>query len=218
MNHFFARTAAVLLAVASFASCSRSQYAFTPAPSAYHAVAAAGTPVAPAAEPVAATAPSTAPPADLTASTVPVAPAAPRQTATPLSRPVAPVTAAPAVVKAVTPAARKALRREVRQAVKQAHRQAAAAPAAEGKSQLTALLLELFLGFLGVHRFYLGYTGRGILYIALLLTSWLIIPFFVLAVLTTIDLVMIITGDLKPKNGEYAKTFEDMGKNKKDKE
>ncbi|RAK67159.1 hypothetical protein DLM85_12615 [Hymenobacter edaphi] len=101
--------------------------------------------------------------------------------------------------------------------MKQAQRHTAA-PAAEGKSQLTALLLELFLGFLGVHRFYLGYTGRGILYIALLLTSWLIIPFFVLAVLTTIDLVLIITGDLKPKNGEYAKTFEDMGKNKKDKE
>lgn len=35
----------------------------------------------------------------------------------------------------------------------------------EGKSQIVALLLCLFLGFLGVHRFYLGYTGMGLLYL-----------------------------------------------------
>lgn len=34
-----------------------------------------------------------------------------------------------------------------------------------GKSQIVAFLLCLFLGLLGIHRFYLGYTGMGVLYI-----------------------------------------------------
>lgn len=34
-----------------------------------------------------------------------------------------------------------------------------------GKSQIVALLLCIFLGGLGVHRFYLGYTGLGVLYL-----------------------------------------------------
>ncbi len=34
-----------------------------------------------------------------------------------------------------------------------------------GKSQIVALLLCIFLGFLGAHRFYLGYTGWGLIYL-----------------------------------------------------
>lgn len=34
-----------------------------------------------------------------------------------------------------------------------------------GKLQIVAFLLCFFLGFLGIHRFYLGYTGMGVLYI-----------------------------------------------------
>jgi hypothetical protein len=34
---------------------------------------------------------------------------------------------------------------------------------AKGKSQLVALLLALFVGVLGIHRFYLGYTGIGLI-------------------------------------------------------
>ncbi len=37
--------------------------------------------------------------------------------------------------------------------------------AGRGKSQIVALLLCLFLGYLGIHRFYLGYTGLGLLYL-----------------------------------------------------
>ena len=34
-----------------------------------------------------------------------------------------------------------------------------------GKNQIVALVLCIFLGLLGIHRFYLGYTGLGVLYI-----------------------------------------------------
>ena len=65
-----------------------------------------------------------------------------------------------------------------------------------GKSQLIALLLCIFLGGLGIHRFYLGYTGIGVIQ---LLTAGGFGVWFI------IDLIRIITGDLKPKNGDYDK-------------
>ncbi|TVZ54846.1 TM2 domain-containing protein [Lutibacter sp. Hel_I_33_5] len=70
--------------------------------------------------------------------------------------------------------------------------------ASSGKSQVTALLLCLFLGGIGIHRFYLGYTWQGIVQILTLggLGIWALI-----------DLVRIITGDLQPKNGSYSKTL-----------
>ena len=68
----------------------------------------------------------------------------------------------------------------------------------EEKSQLVALLLCLFVGFIGIHRFYLGYIGIGVIQ---LLTAG---GFGIWAL---IDLIMIITGDLKPMNGEYDKTL-----------
>lgn len=63
-----------------------------------------------------------------------------------------------------------------------------------GKSQVVALILVILVGVLGIHRFYLGYTGIGIL---MLLTGG------VCGILALIDLIRIITGDLKPMNGEY---------------
>ena len=67
-------------------------------------------------------------------------------------------------------------------------------PAEEGKSQLVALLLAIFLGGLGIHRFYLGYTKYGIIQ---LLTAggcgiWYLI-----------DIINIATGKLGPKDGSY---------------
>tara|TARA_R110002049_G_scaffold25354_8_gene89185 strand:- start:1783 stop:2154 length:372 start_codon:yes stop_codon:yes gene_type:complete len=73
-----------------------------------------------------------------------------------------------------------------------------AAAASSGKSQVTALLLSLFLGGLGVDRFYLGYTLLGVLKL---------ITLGGLGIWALIDLILIITGDLKPKNGSYSKTF-----------
>jgi len=66
--------------------------------------------------------------------------------------------------------------------------------AANTKSQLIALLLVLFVGGLGIHRFYLGYTTIGIIQ---LLTGG------GCGIWALIDLIRIITGDLKPKGGRY---------------
>ena len=67
-----------------------------------------------------------------------------------------------------------------------------AAPASNRRSFTTALLLSILLGTLGVDRFYLGYTGLGVVK---LLTAggcgvWAII-----------DLIMIATGKLKDVDG-----------------
>lgn len=63
-----------------------------------------------------------------------------------------------------------------------------------GNNKVVAILLSLFLGGLGIDRFYLGYTGLGILKL---------ITLGGLGIWALIDLILIITGILKPKNGEY---------------
>lgn len=60
------------------------------------------------------------------------------------------------------------------------------------KSQKTAILLSLFLGGVGADRFYLGYIVEGVF--KLLTVGGLGIGYFV-------DLVLIMTGYLGPKNG-----------------
>jgi hypothetical protein len=73
-----------------------------------------------------------------------------------------------------------------------------AAMANSGKSQVTALILSIFLGSLGIPRFYLGYTWQGVVQLLTLggLGIW-----------SLIDLIRIITGDLQPKGGSYSKTL-----------
>jgi len=72
---------------------------------------------------------------------------------------------------------------------------AVATPSGE-KSQLTALLICFFVGVLGIHRFYLGYTTIGIIQLLTLGGC---------GIWALIDLIMIITGDLKPNGGDYDK-------------
>lgn len=60
------------------------------------------------------------------------------------------------------------------------------------KSFVAALLLCLFLGSIGVHRFYVGKVGTGILQI---------VTFGGLGIWVLIDLIMIIVGSFKDKNG-----------------
>lgn len=68
----------------------------------------------------------------------------------------------------------------------------------DGKSQIIALILCFFVGTIGIHRFYLGYTWQGVVQI---LTGG------GCGIWTLIDFIRIITGDLQPKNGSYSKTL-----------
>ena len=60
------------------------------------------------------------------------------------------------------------------------------------KSRLVALLLCFFLGFLGIHRFYVGKIGTGIL---------MLITLGLFGIWTFIDLIIIIVGAFKDKEG-----------------
>lgn len=80
----------------------------------------------------------------------------------------------------------------------------ASAPAGE-YTQLIALVLCFFLGFLGIHSFFLGNIKKGIFQLALFLvgfiTSFILIGFVFLAALgiwVLIDFIRIIISDLGP--------------------
>jgi TM2 domain len=62
----------------------------------------------------------------------------------------------------------------------------------EPKSQGIALILVLLVGLLGIHRFYLGYTGVGVVQLLTLGGC---------GIWALIDLIRIATGDLKPADG-----------------
>jgi TM2 domain-containing membrane protein YozV len=74
------------------------------------------------------------------------------------------------------------------------------------KSKTVAALLCFFLGSLGVHRFYLGKIGTGILQIILLVLGSILLIFGIGAFLygilglwVLIDFILILTGSLKAK-------------------
>ena len=208
MQKVYSFALTLLVGAASLSSCSRANYAFNTNAPAY-----LGSEQVRTATPVAEPAVETVTAAATTQASLPVAEATDaHQAARALAHRVVTATAAKAEVATSAAAPEKAqeIKFDRKAFKKEVKRQLAAAPKstdAEGKSQLTALLLNIFLGALGIHRFYLGYVGRGILYIALFLTSFLILPGIALFVLEIIDLIRIITGQLKPKNGEYGKTF-----------
>lgn len=64
-----------------------------------------------------------------------------------------------------------------------------------GKSRGVAALLALFLGGFGVHMFYVGKTGAGVLFLLCTLIGWMIlfIPPFLVGVVSLIQAIMLFT-------------------------
>ena len=62
------------------------------------------------------------------------------------------------------------------------------------KNKWVALLLAIFLGAFGIHRFYVGKVGTGIMYLVTL-------GFFGVGVL--FDIVMILLGSFTDKGGNF---------------
>lgn len=71
--------------------------------------------------------------------------------------------------------------------------------AVSSKSRLVAALLCFFLGWLGIHRFYVGKTGTGILTIVTLFGFFGIWPL--------IDFIFILIGGFKDKQGAALKNW-----------
>lgn len=83
-----------------------------------------------------------------------------------------------------------------------------------GKSRLATVLLSFFLGGLGIHRFYVGKVGTGILMLLLTafgtLTTFIFIGFIPLAIVVIwdlIDFIMAISGNFKDKEGLRIKNW-----------
>lgn len=66
------------------------------------------------------------------------------------------------------------------------------------KSRLAVTLLAFFLGELGIHRFYLGKIGTGIL---------MIITAGGCGIWTLIDFIMAVAGTMKDKEGRVIKNW-----------
>jgi TM2 domain-containing membrane protein YozV len=67
------------------------------------------------------------------------------------------------------------------------------------KSRTVALLLCIFVGGLGIHRFYVGKVGTGVIW---LLTGGC------LGIGTLVDLIMIIVGSFTDKSGAFVKNWD----------
>ncbi|MGB0344255.1 MAG: TM2 domain-containing protein [Coraliomargarita sp.] len=72
------------------------------------------------------------------------------------------------------------------------NQQTSTQPASSEKGFIPTILLCFFLGFLGIHRFYVGKVGTGIL---------MILTFGGFGIWTIIDFIMIVCGNFTDKDG-----------------
>lgn len=73
------------------------------------------------------------------------------------------------------------------------------------KSKIAAGLLAIFLGWLGIHKFYLGYTGPGILLLLCGTIGWVffLIPPIVASIIGLIEGIIYLTKDDDQFEREY---------------
>jgi len=78
-----------------------------------------------------------------------------------------------------------------------------ALPPADAKSKIAAGLLAIFLGTLGVHNFYLGYTSKAVIQLVLsivgIVLSCIVIGIFIVFgvwIWTLVEGIMILTGSI----------------------
>lgn len=82
------------------------------------------------------------------------------------------------------------------------------------KSRLATVLLAWFLGHLGIHRFYIGKTGTGVVMLILGVLGWLTVWFFIgwlflipVEIWALIDFIIAITGNMKDAEGKIIKNW-----------
>lgn len=67
------------------------------------------------------------------------------------------------------------------------------------KSRVAYILLGLFLGCLGIHNFYAGYSGKGVAQLLItLLAGWLVLPVLAVSIWVIIE-ICTVTKDASGK-------------------
>jgi TM2 domain-containing membrane protein YozV len=85
----------------------------------------------------------------------------------------------------------------------------ALADAAGSKSKVAAGLLAILIGFLGIHKFYLGYTGPGLVYLLVntigFAITWLLgfVPNYALTVVAIVEGIIYLT----KSDEEFERTY-----------
>lgn len=71
-----------------------------------------------------------------------------------------------------------------------------------GKSKIAAGLLALFLGGIGIHNFYLGYTKKGVVQLLLgTLGCVIVVGPIISGIWAFVEMIMIFTGNIDDKDG-----------------
>jgi len=82
------------------------------------------------------------------------------------------------------------------------------------KSRTAVVLLALFLGSLGVHRFYTGKIGSAVAMLVLFIVGWATVWFFigfvpltVVGIWALVDFIIAIAGNAKDKDGKLIENW-----------